>query len=74
MSCEHFFCTWGCQKQARANSQDHLNRESMPNDASTTGLGAHEHELVVSKKIEKLSRIPRISSRDPGLNRAQRRC
>ena len=46
----------------------------MPNDASTTGLGAHEHELVVSKKIEKLSRIPKISSRDPGLNRAQRRC
>ena len=39
MSCEHFFCTWGCQKQARANSQDHLNRESMPNDALRQAWG-----------------------------------
>ena len=32
MSCEHFFCTWGCQKEARANSQDHSRRESIPDD------------------------------------------
>ena len=29
-----------------------------------------EHELVGSKKIEKLPRIPNIGARDPGLNRA----
>ena len=27
MSCEHCFCTWGCQKEARANSQDHSRRK-----------------------------------------------
>ena len=70
---EHFFCTWGCQKQARVYLQDHSGRQSMPDDASTTGLGAPEHEFVKSKTIEKLPRIPKIGSRDPGLNRAQRR-
>ena len=69
-----FFCTWGCQKQARANSWDHLGRESIPDDASITGLRVHEHELVGSKKIEKLPRIPKIGTKDPGLNRAQQRC
>ena len=60
MSCEHFcifFCTWGCQKQARANSQDQPGRESIPDDVSTTDLRVPEHELVGSKKIEKLPRI-----------------
>ena len=63
MSCEHFFCTGGCQKQARADSQDHSGRESIPDDASTTGLRGPEHELVGSKKIEKLPRIPKICAR-----------
>ena len=74
MSCEHFFCTCRCQKQARGNSQDHSSRESIPDDASTIGLRVSEHELVGSKKTEKLPRIPKIGARDPGLNRAQRRC
>ena len=74
MSCEPFFCTWVCQKQARANSQDHLGRESISGDTSTTGLRAPEHEVVERKKIEELPRIPKIGSRDPGLNRTQRRC
>ena len=68
------FCTWGCQKQVRANSQGQSGREGMFDDASTTGLEAPEHELGGSKKIEKLPRIPKIGARDPGLNRAQRRC
>ena len=68
MSCEHFFYTWECQKQARANSRDHSGRESIPDDAPTRGLRAPEHELVGSKKIEKLPRIPKIGSM------AQRRC
>ena len=62
MSCEHFFCTWGCQKQARANLQDHLGRKSIPDDASTTGLRAPECELFGSKKTEKLPRIPKIGT------------
>ena len=74
MSCEPLFCTWVCQKQARANSQDHLGRESISDDASTTGLTAPEHEVVENKKIEELPRIPKIDTRDPGLNWAQRRC
>ena len=74
MSCEHVFCTWGCQKQARANSKDHSGREGMPDDASLTDLGTPGHELVGGKKIEKLSRIPKIDTRDTELNRAQRRC
>ena len=76
MSCEHSFCTWRCQKQARGNSQDHSGREriSDDDDASTTGLRTPEHELVGNKKTEKLPRIPKIDARDPGLNRAQRRC
>ena len=66
MSCKHFFCTWGCQKQARADSQDHSGRESISDDASTTGLRVPEHELVGSKKIEKLPRIPKIGARARG--------
>ena len=54
MSCEHFFCTWGCQKEARANSQDHSRRETIPDDVSKTP----GHKLVASKKIEKLPKIP----------------
>ena len=65
-----FFCTWGCQKKARGNSQNHSGRESIPDDASTTDLRASEHELVESKKTEKLPKIPQIGARDPGLNRA----
>ena len=34
MSCEQFFCTWRCQKQARANLQDHSGREVIPDDAN----------------------------------------
>ena len=66
MSCEHFFCTWGCQKEATANPQDHLGRESIPDDASMTGPKAPEHKLVASKKIEKLPRICKIGARGPG--------
>ena len=60
MSCEHFFCTWGCQKEARANSQDHSRRETIPDDVSKTP----GHKLVASKKIEKLPKIPKIGARD----------
>ena len=74
MSCEHVFCTWRCQKQARANSKDHSGREGMPDDASLTDLGTPGHELVGGKKIKKLPRIPKIDTRDTELNRAQRRC
>ena len=61
MSCEHFFCTWGCQKQVRVNS----GRGSMSDDASAKGLRAPEDKLVRSKKIEKLPRIPKIGARGP---------
>ena len=64
----------GCPKQARANSQDHSDRESIPDDVSTTDLRAPEHELLESKKIENLARIPKIGARFRGLNKAQRRC
>ena len=60
MSCEHFFCTWGCQKEARANSRS----ESIPDDVSKTGLKAPGHKLVASKKIEELPKIPKIGARD----------
>ena len=50
MSCEHFFCTWGCQKEARANPQDHSGTENMPDDASMIGLEPPEHKLVAIKK------------------------
>ena len=63
MSCEHFFCTWGCQKEARTNSQDHSRRESIPDDVSKTGPKAPSHKLVASKKIEKLPKIPKIRAR-----------
>ena len=63
MSCEHFFCIWGCQKEARANLQDHLCRESIPDDTSMTSLGVPEHKLVASKKTGKLPRIPKIGTR-----------
>ena len=43
MSCENFFCTWGCGKEARANSQDHSGKKSIPDDVSMTGLKAPEH-------------------------------
>ena len=62
MSCEHFFCTWGCQKETGANSQDHSCRESIPDDVSKTG--PKDHKLVASKKIEKLPKIPKIGVRD----------
>ena len=65
MSREHFFCTWGCQKGARDNPQDHSGRERMPDDASMTGPNESEHKLVASKKIKKLSRIPKTGARDP---------
>ena len=65
MSCEHFFCTWGCQKEARANPQDHSGRESMPDDVSMTGLKAPEHRFVANKKIEKLPRISKIGATGP---------
>ena len=65
MSCEHFFCTRVCQKKTRANPQDHLGRENIPDDASMTGLKAPKHKLVASKKIEKLSRIAKIGARGP---------
>ena len=74
MSCKHFLCTLGCQKQNRGNSQDHSGRESIPDNVSTAGLRASEHELVGNKKAEKLPRIPKIGASDPGLNWAQRRC
>ena len=64
MSCEHFFCTWGCQKEARANSQDHSRRESIPDDVSKTGPKAPDHKLVASKKIEKLPKITKIGARE----------
>ena len=61
MSCEHIFCTWGCQKESRANPQDHSCRESIPDDASMTGLKVPEHKLVANKKIEKLPRILKLA-------------
>ena len=65
MSCEHFFCTWGCQKEARANPKDHSGSESMPDDVSMTGPKAPEYKLVGSKKTEKLPRIPKNCARSP---------
>ena len=62
MSCEHFFCTWGCQKEARANPQDHSGTENIPDDASMIGLGPPGHKLVASKKNEKLPKIPKIGA------------
>ena len=64
----------GVQKKVRGNLKDNSGRESIRFDASTTGLRATEHELVGSKKAEKLPRIPKIGTRDPGVNRTQRRC
>ena len=64
MSCEHFLCTWGCQKETGANSQDHSHRESIPDDVSKPGPKAPDHKLVASKKIEKLQKIPKIGARD----------
>ena len=69
MSCEHFFCTWGCQKEARANSQDYSSRESMPDDVSKTDQKAPAHNLVASKKIEKLPKISKIGTRDSVSNK-----
>ena len=66
MSCENFFCRWGCGKEARANSQDHSGKESIPDDVSMTGLKAPEHK----KKVEKLPKIPKIGARYLGLNRS----
>ena len=60
MSCEHFFCTWGCQKGAGANPQDHSGMENIPDDASMIGSEPPEHKLVVSKK--KLPKIPQIGA------------
>ena len=65
MSCEHIFCTWEYQKEARVNPQDHSGRESIPDDASITGLKAPEPKLIASKKIEKLPRIRKIGARGP---------
>ena len=62
MSCEHFFCTWGRQKEARANLQDHSGTENIPDDASMIGLEQPEHKLVASKKNEKLPKIPKIGA------------
>ena len=69
MSCEHFFGTWGCQKEARSNSQDHSGRESIFVDVSMTDLKVPEQKLFASKKIEKLPKIPKIAARDLGLHR-----
>ena len=63
MSCEHFFCKLGCQKEIRANSQDHSDWESIPDDVSKTDPKAPAHNLFVSKKIEKLPNIPKIFGR-----------
>ena len=65
MSYEHFFCTRRCQKEARANPQDHSGRESIPDDTSMTGPKVPEHKLVASKKTEKLPRIRKIGARGP---------
>ena len=51
MSREHFFCTWGCQKGARTNPQDHSGRKSIPDDASMTGLKAPEHNWLQAKRL-----------------------
>ena len=62
MSGEHFFCTWGCQKEARANSQDHCGQESIPDDVSKTDPKAPVHNLFASKKTEKFPEIPKIGA------------
>ena len=69
MSREHLFCTWGCQKKARANWQDHSGRESIPDNVSKTGPKAPDHNLAASKKIEKLPKILKIGARNFRLNR-----
>ena len=61
MSSEHFFCTWGCQKEARVNLQGHSGRESIPDGATMTGLKSPEHKLVASKKIEKLPEFLKLA-------------
>ena len=56
ISFEHFFYTWGYQEKVRAISQDHLDRESIP-DVVSTNSNALVRNLVASKKIEKLPEI-----------------
>ena len=52
----------GVLKQARANSQDYLGRESIPDDDSTTGLRVPKHELFGSKKIETYQEFLKLAS------------
>ena len=51
MSCEHFSCTWRCQKEARANPQDHSSTQNIPDDASMIGLKPPGHKLPKILKI-----------------------
>ena len=44
--------------------------ESIPNGVSKTGPKAPAHNLVASKKTEKLPKIPKIGARDLGSNRS----
>ena len=58
MSCENFFCRWGCGKEARANSQDHSGKESIPDDVSMTGLKAPEHKKRLKNYQKSLKLVP----------------
>ena len=51
MSRKHFFCTWGCQKEARGNPQDHSGTQNIPDDVSMIGLKPPEHKLEKIPKI-----------------------
>ena len=51
MPCKHFFCTWGCQKEARGNPQDHSGTQNIPDDVSVIGLKPPEHKLAKISKI-----------------------
>ena len=61
VSCEHFFCTWGYQKEGRANPQDHLGRESIPDDVSMSGLKAPEHKLVAKKRLKNYQELLKLA-------------
>ena len=71
MSCENFFCTWGCQKKVKANSWDHSDSESIPaNNVSKIGSKTLVRTLASNKRIAKSPKVPNIRVIDSVLNKA----
>ena len=61
MSCGHFFCTWGCQKEAKSNSQDHSRRKSIPDDVSKTGPKAPGHIWLQAKRLKNYQKFLKLA-------------